>query len=94
MTSTYIVKKMAKIHCARGPKRCKKCEEYAKEMRYALLEINPEDNPQATRPVISLKVEGEDVWMPFDVIAYFNKIEEVKDHVEKNGLNISQIIED
>ena len=94
MANKYIVKKMAKIHCARGPKRCKKCEEYAKEKQYALLDTNPTENPQATRPVIGLKIDGEDVWVPFDVIAYFDKLEEARAYAEKNGMTIAQVIEE
>ena len=48
----YVLKKMAKIHCARGPKRCDKCADFAKDIKWALLDIAPEKNPMAARPMM------------------------------------------
>lgn len=79
---------MAKIHCARGPKRCPICLEYSKESKYALLEIDPQQNPQATRPMMQLELDGEKSFHVFDVIAYFDSEEEVEKYVKKNGMEI------
>ena len=94
MVSGYVLKKMAKIHCARGPKRCEICKEYAKELKYALLDISPSEHPEAARPVIGLEINGENVWLPFDVVAYFSSIEEANEYVEKKGIEISQYIDE
>jgi len=95
LTAQYVVKKMAKIHCAKGPKNCKKCREYAKEKRYALLDTNPQENEMAARPLIELEVEGgEKVWVTFDVIAYFESMDEVKEYTTKKDIEVEQIIEE
>ncbi|NHJ05607.1 MAG: hypothetical protein EAX90_12345 [Candidatus Heimdallarchaeota archaeon] len=84
----YLIKKMTKIHCARGPKRCKICEEYAKEMKYALLDIAPESHPEAARPMIEIEVEGEKVFQVYDVLAYFDLLDEVENYAKEQGLVI------
>ena len=90
----YVVKKMAKIHCAKGPKGCKKCREYAKEIRYALLDTNPQENELAARPMIELEVMGEKTWVTFDVVAYFETMEELNEYTAKKDIEIEQIIEE
>lgn len=85
---------MAKIHCAKGPKGCKKCREYTKEQKYALLDTNPQEHELATRPMIVLEIQGEKTWVTFDVIAYFDNLEEVKEYTTKKGIKVEQIIEE
>jgi hypothetical protein len=87
----HVLKKMARIHCARGPKRCEICREYASDLKWALLEINPDDNPMAARPVIEIDIDGEMVFMPFDVVAYFDDIKPAMEHVEKHKLKVDII---
>ena len=87
----YVLKKMARIHCARGPKGCDICKEYASDLKWALLIINPDDNPMAARPVIELDVEGEMVFMPFDVLAYYDDIKDAMEYVTEKKLKIEII---
>ncbi|MHA1212797.1 MAG: hypothetical protein ACTSSH_10080 [Candidatus Heimdallarchaeota archaeon] len=86
MTANYVLKKMARIHCAKGPKRCRTCKKYAKDKKLALLDIAPDNHPMAARPMIELDVEGEKTFLPFDVIAYFDTVEEAQEYAEKNDL--------
>ena len=79
----YVIKKMAKIHCARGPKRCKTCRDYAKEKKFALLDIAPEDHPEAARPMIEIEIDGEKVFQVYDVIAYFDSKKEAENYAKK-----------
>jgi hypothetical protein len=83
---------MAKIHCARGPKRGPICKEYAKIQKYALLDIAPEKNPHAARPMIKIDHEGESFWVTFDVLAYFDTLDEAKAFAEEKKLIISKIL--
>jgi len=94
LTEQHVVKKMAKIHCAKGPKNCKTCREYAKEIRYALLDTDPQENELAARPMIELEVMGEKTWVTFDVIAYFDTMEELLEYTAKNDIKIEQIIDE
>ena len=89
----YVLKKMSRIHCARGPKNCKICKEYAEDKRWALLLVNPDENPMATRPMIELEVEGEMVFLPFDVLSYWDDIISALDFVEAKGLKVHVIDE-
>lgn len=90
----HVLKKMARIHCARGPKRCKICKEYAEDKRWALLIVNPDENPMATRPMIELEVDGEMVFQQFDVLAYYDDIKEALNYVEEKGIKVHVIDED
>ena len=83
----YLIKKMTKMHCGRGPKRCKICEEYAKEMKFALLDIAPEVHPEAARPMIEIEVEGEKVFQVYDVVAYFNSLEEAESYANQKMIS-------
>jgi len=98
----HVLKKMARIHCARGPNRCKICKEYAEDKRWALLLVNPDEkllvnpdeNPMATRPMIELEVDGEMVFLPFDVLSYWDDIISAMDYVEAKGLKVHVIDEE
>lgn len=89
--SYYVLKKMARIHCARGPKGCEICKEYAKELKWTLLLINPDDNPFSARPMLEIELEGEMVWMPFDVVAYYDNIETAMEYVNEHKLKVEII---
>jgi len=85
---------MAKMHCAKGPYRCKTCKEYAKEKKVALLDTAPDDPGLIARPMIEIVFEGEKVLVPFDILAYFDTFEEAKSYAEKNDLTVSIIAEE
>lgn len=91
MTAKYVLKRMARMHCARGPNRCKTCKEYAKEKKVALLDTDPDDPGLIARPMIELEFEGEMIFVPYDVLAYFDTFEEAKAYAQKNNLTVSTI---
>ncbi|NHJ49624.1 MAG: hypothetical protein FK733_17675 [Asgard group archaeon] len=88
----YIIKKMARLHCARGPKRCKTCKEYAKDKKWALLDIAPDKHPMAARPMIEIEMDGEKVFMTYDVLNYFDDKKEATEYANKNNMHY-EIIE-
>jgi len=94
MTEKYVLKRMAKMHCARGPNRCKTCKEYAKEKKVALLDTNPDDPELIARPMIELEFEGEMIFVPFDVLAYFDTFEEAKAYAQKKNYTVSVLTEE
>ena len=85
----YALKNMARIHCARGPKRCKICKEYAEDKRWALLIINPDNNPMAARPMIEIEVDGEMVFLPYDVAGYYDDIKNAMEYENKKGIKVT-----
>ncbi|MCK5046402.1 MAG: hypothetical protein KAS22_07470 [Candidatus Heimdallarchaeota archaeon] len=84
---------MAKMHCAKGPNRCKTCKEYAKERKVALLDTSPDDPGLIARPMIEIEFEGEKIFVPFDVLAYFDTFEEAKEYAAKNNIVVSILTE-
>lgn len=81
-------KKMARIHCALGPKRCKTYNEYDKEMKWALLDIAPSEHPMVARPMIEIEMNGEKVFQTFDVMKYFDKKKEAIDYSKENNIEM------
>ncbi len=94
MTEKYVLKRMAKMHCARGPNRCKTCKEYAKEKKIALLDTDPDDPELIARPMIELEFEGEMIFVPYDVLAYFDTFEEAKAYALKKNYTVSIMTEE
>ena len=83
----YVIKKMSPIHCARGPNRCKTCKEYAKEEKYALLDIAPNDPELMARPMIQIEIDGKKEFRVFDVVKYFDTLEAAKDYAKEKKLS-------
>lgn len=86
MTIKYVIKKMARVHCAKGPENCRNCKKYAKGTRYGLLDITPEEHPVITRPMIEIKLDGEKIVVPYELIAYFYKLEDAEDYAKRNEI--------
>jgi hypothetical protein len=83
----FVLKKMTRIHCARGPNRCKTCKEYAKDKKWALLDIAPTENPMAARPMIEIEIDGEMVFQTYDVLKYFDKKKEAIEYAKEKNLD-------
>ena len=94
MTTKYVLKRMAKMHCAKGPYRCKTCKEYAKEKKVALLDTDPDDPGLIARPMIEIEFEGEKIFVPYDVLAYFDTFEEAKAYALKKNYTVSVLPEE
>ena len=90
----FVMKKMARIHCARGPKRCDICKEYVTDLKWALLNVDPTEHLDAARPMIELEFEGEMVFVPFDVIAYYDDIKDAMEYVNERGIKVEILNED
>ncbi len=80
-----IIRVIADIHCARGPARCEKCKEAAKERTPCLLRIYVNEG-RVTRPVIELERDGQRFFMVFDVVKRFNSVQEARDYAEEYGV--------
>ena len=73
-------------HCARGSKRCKKCEAAAAEPATpALLDLRP-DHEQAARPTIGTLRDGAEVWAPYDVLRRFDSSDEAARFAERHAV--------
>lgn len=87
MGPTKIIKKMPFIHCARGPKGCEKCKEFAKkEPGWALIELFPEG--EWARPVTEIIIDGQQVFADYDILSRFDDIIEAKQYAQENDVDI------
>jgi hypothetical protein len=73
-------------HCARGPKRCAKCAESAKEKVHCHVRVF-HDHGMIARPVLDIELLGEKTYLEYDVLQRFACLSEAKDFAEANDLN-------
>ncbi len=88
MKHIEIIKRMPRIHCARGPKRCDKCKALEEEGdSYALIKVYLEPVDYAS-PITEIEVEGEKIYGAYSVIQRFDDIIEAKKYAEENKVEI------
>ncbi len=85
--SGHIIKKIIVPHCARGPKRCEKCKQMAKEKKYCLLQIYFQGG-KVTRPVLELEIAGKTQWYEFDLLKTFTDKNEAKLYANEHEIRI------
>ncbi|MBN1329771.1 MAG: hypothetical protein JXA54_09885 [Candidatus Heimdallarchaeota archaeon] len=90
----YILKKMAQIHCARGSMRCNICKEYEEKKKIALLDLSPDEIELATKPILSVEIDGKKVYTSFEVLGYFESEEEAKRFASEKNIVIEKVIID
>lgn len=80
------VRLLGRAHCARGSRRCKKCEAAAAEpATAALLDLCP-DNEEAARPTVGVVRGGVKTWVAYDVLRRFASVEEAASFAERHGI--------
>ena len=83
-----IIKRMPRIHCARGPLRCDKCKELDKKGgSYALIKVFLEPVDHAS-PITEIQINGEKIFGAYNVIQRFEDISEAKKYAEENKVEI------
>ena len=83
-----IIKKLPRIHCARGPLRCDECKNLEKKGNsYALIKVFLEPVDHAS-PITEVQIEGEKVFGAYNVIQRFEEISEAKKYAEDNNVEI------
>jgi len=83
-----IIKRMPKIHCARGPQRCRKCKEYQDDISFCLIRVYLEIQNEA-RPITEIYVGCRRIKGEYDIMKTFDSDEEAKEYAIKNNLEIS-----
>lgn len=83
-----LIKEMPKIHCARGPRSCQKCQEMKEEGEsFCLLKIFL-DGGEIARPMTEIIVDNESILSEYDVLDRFKDIIEAKKYAEDNNVEI------
>ncbi len=86
---------MPRIHCAKGPKRCKKCSELKtldnrEGMQLSLIHIYLSPGGYAS-PITSFTYNGEKIYGEYDVKKRFKDVIEAKEYAEKNNIKMTSI---
>ena len=83
-----MIKEMPKIHCARGPRGCQKCQEMIAEGNsFCLLKIFL-DAGEIARPMTEIIVDDEPILCEYDVLNRFKDVIEAKKYAEENNIEI------
>ncbi|PKL45688.1 MAG: hypothetical protein CVV41_01420 [Candidatus Riflebacteria bacterium HGW-Riflebacteria-1] len=82
----YIIKKLSVPHCKRGPERCEMCLKTA-EPHWCLLDIDPPEKETMQRPVIEVEIDGERLFLVYDVIKRFASEEEARQFLTTTDLS-------
>ena len=83
-----LIKEMPKIHCARGPRSCQKCQEMKEEGEsYCLLKAFL-DGGEIARPMTEIIVDNESILSEYDVLNRFKDLIEAKKYAEENDVEI------
>ncbi|MHA1930600.1 MAG: hypothetical protein ACTSV2_18675 [Candidatus Thorarchaeota archaeon] len=80
-----IIRVISPPHCARGSTRCQKCKEALEVRKICLLRVYGES--LAARPVIEVNIEGNPVFLAFDVMRYFETKEEALEYAKENSVS-------
>lgn len=83
-----VIKKMPRIHCARGPKICEKCKEYIKDVSFCLVRVYLEPQNEA-RPITEIYVGCRKIIGEYDIIKRFKSPKKAKEFAIKNGIDIT-----
>ena len=81
-----IIRVISPPHCARGPTRCEQCEEALKNSKICLLRLYS-NGSEVSRPVIEVVREGERMFLPFDVMIYFESKEDALEYAKKHSIS-------
>ena len=55
-------------------------------IRCALLDIAPDDPQLVARPMIQIEIDGEKKFLVFDIVKYFDTLEEAKEYTKEKNL--------
>ncbi len=79
--------KMTLFHCARGS-GCAKCDALAAQgPKFTLVELQGSQD-EIARPMIEVEIEGEVLWMDFDIIKSFENEAEANAYSKEHSIEI------
>jgi hypothetical protein len=84
-----VIKNMPKIHCARGPKRCEKCQEFLDEgdsLTLIRVFLKP---GEIARPMTEMVIEDEKIFCEYDVLQRFESEEVAMEYAMNKKIPIS-----
>lgn len=79
-----IIRVIEGVHCAKGPKGCKKCQDAGIQNKLCLIRIFKEASEEP-RPVIELEREDQQ-YFTYDVLKCFDTIQEARDYALENDV--------
>ena len=67
----YVIREMKMMHCAKGPERCEKCRDMAKNSNFSLIKLLP-GHSMVARPVLEVEINGEKQYFEYDIVQIFD----------------------
>jgi len=80
-----IIRVIEGVHCAKGPKGCKKCSEEGIHNKLCLIRIYKEASEEP-RPIIELPEREDQQYFTYDVLKCFDSIPQAREYAEKNEI--------
>jgi hypothetical protein len=88
MDSIKIIKKLPKLHCARGPKGCEKCREFLEEgENFCLIRVFLKGTNVA-RPLTEIFVGCRRIVGEYEVLKRFDSKDKAKKYAIKHKMEI------
>ncbi len=79
-----IIRVIEGVHCAKGPKGCKKCADAGIQIKLCLIRIYKTASSEP-RPVIELERKDQQ-YFTYDVLKCFDTIKQARDYAEENEI--------
>jgi hypothetical protein len=83
--SEDIIRVIEGIHCAKGPKGCKKCKDAGLQNKLCLIRIFKEAS-EIPRPVIELDREDQQ-YFTYDVLKCFDDVQQAHDYAKEHEIS-------
>ena len=80
-----IIRVIEGVHCAKGPKGCKKCQDEGVQNKLCLIRIYT-DASEEPRPVIELSEREDQQYYTYDVLKCFDNIQQAHEYAETHEI--------
>ena len=80
-----IIRVIEGVHCAKGPKGCKKCQDQGIQNKLCLIRIFKTASKEP-RPIIELPEREDQQYFTYDVLKCFDDILQAREYAEKHDI--------
>lgn len=80
-----IIRVIEGVHCAKGPKGCKKCQEAGIQNRLCLIRIYKKASEEP-RPIIELPEREDQQYFTYDVLKCFDTVQQAHEYAHENEI--------
>ena len=80
-----IIRVIEGVHCAKGPKGCKKCADAGIQNKLCLIRIFKEASEEP-RPIIELPEREDQQYFTYDVLKCFDTMEQARNYAQEHEI--------